>query len=238
MVNDSRSRAPRGLTREEVVNAAVEELDTVGIARFSARGVARRLGVYPTAVHWHLGRQGQLLSRLVDAVLEGVPDRAVRDAEGDGPRRALTRIAHEYRDAVAAHPQAAPLLASQARGAQSTGRIMQALAGHLRAWGFQDQQLRAAANLVMSAIVGFTAMEFSPTHPPGEDGAAVSGDGDGAVIDLTGEVRLDDDVAAALEGQAFGLRPRDVTVLDEAFEECLEVLLDGLEAMLARPARD
>ncbi len=51
----SRSKPRRGeLTRDQVVAAALACLDRHGIEHFSLREVARDLGVYPTAVYWHV----------------------------------------------------------------------------------------------------------------------------------------------------------------------------------------
>jgi len=49
-----KSKAGGALSKERIVEAALAQIDRDGLAAFSLRDVARALGVYPTALYWHV----------------------------------------------------------------------------------------------------------------------------------------------------------------------------------------
>lgn len=53
-------RSRTALTRDFVVAAALEEIDRHGLNGFSLRNVAKQLGVYPTAISWHVTNRNVL----------------------------------------------------------------------------------------------------------------------------------------------------------------------------------
>ncbi len=64
---ESRRRATgsgqtEGLDREKITAAAVRLLDTEGLAKFSMRRLAARLGVTAMSVYWYVDRKDDLLS--------------------------------------------------------------------------------------------------------------------------------------------------------------------------------
>ena len=61
------------LNREAIVMAAMARIDADGLEAFSLREVARDLGVYPTALYWHVpgGRNG-LLAAVAAVTLKDV----------------------------------------------------------------------------------------------------------------------------------------------------------------------
>ena len=99
-----RRRGPaRGLTRDQVVRAALDELRENGIDAVSFRSVSRRLGVNPMALYTYIADKEELLAAMYDHVFgtigETLPD------EVDDPRRVLIafftaafRLMAEYAD--------------------------------------------------------------------------------------------------------------------------------------------
>src|SRR5262245_9087797 len=63
---------PAGLTTDQVVDAAVDLLESDGLESFSLRGVARSLGVTPAALYQHVGSRERLLSLVVDRYVDGL----------------------------------------------------------------------------------------------------------------------------------------------------------------------
>ncbi|WP_328222983.1 TetR/AcrR family transcriptional regulator C-terminal domain-containing protein [Streptomyces sp. NBC_00104] len=63
------SRAPVGLTEEQITAAAMEVLESEGLDKLSLRAVAARLGVRVNAVAWHLKDKAGLLGAVADAVV-------------------------------------------------------------------------------------------------------------------------------------------------------------------------
>jgi len=65
------------LTPGDVVAAGVELVDEAGLAGFTTRALADRLGTYPATLYWHVGNRSQVLAAIVEHVLG---EMIVRDA--------------------------------------------------------------------------------------------------------------------------------------------------------------
>ena len=162
------ARAQRGdLDRARVVEAALELIDREGLAGFSLRRLAAGLGVYPTAVYWHLGRRNEILAAVVDRVLADVG----KARAADSWEEALRRICFAYRAALQRHPNVAPLL-----GADLTSNLgvpldfVEGVFAALRRGGFEGERLVEAYNVFVGALAGFVTLELS--EPPAEERGA------------------------------------------------------------------
>ncbi|MDI9888963.1 TetR/AcrR family transcriptional regulator [Streptomyces sp. HNM0645] len=149
MTTDPRTRrAPAGaaVLREDVteaIRAAVfEELATVGFARMSIEGIARRAGVGKTAVYRRWKSKLSLVLDLVSAfAAQGLPAPATGSLHGD-VRALLEVAAHALRHPVAS--QVIPdLLVEAARNPEIAGTIRAALF---------DSQRGVAAGVVRDAV--------------------------------------------------------------------------------------
>jgi TetR/AcrR family tetracycline transcriptional repressor len=98
------------LTPGDVVAAGVELLDDVGLAGFTTRALADRLGTYPATLYWHVGNRSQVLAAIVEHVLG---EMNVEDPRSIGWKEWLRHASGEYRRVVHAHPHLAPVLVSQ-----------------------------------------------------------------------------------------------------------------------------
>jgi AcrR family transcriptional regulator len=67
-----RSAVVKQLNRESIVAAALAEIDSNGVDDFNLRSLAKRLGVYPTAIYWHVPTKYDILAEVVGAVFRGV----------------------------------------------------------------------------------------------------------------------------------------------------------------------
>ena len=76
------------LTREQIVDAAIELLDRDGLEGLNMRALGQRLGSAATAVYWHVGSKDNLIALAADQVWNeiGRPDPA-GPAGGPPPRR-------------------------------------------------------------------------------------------------------------------------------------------------------
>jgi TetR/AcrR family tetracycline transcriptional repressor len=208
-----------GLTPGRIVRAALQELDDRGLAAFSIRNLANRLGVYPTAIYWHVKSRDVILAQVVAHILADVEPR--RGPTWQGYLRALFA---NYRAAIKKHPNVAPLVGAH---------VLAALHGA----GFAKGDLVAAYNTVIAALVGFVTQEFAPI--PDDDRALWQS----AVQLRLSEDALDDypvlrENLPLLANRAFILR-WDSGVqapLDDSFERYVDVVIGGLEK-LAPPKR-
>lgn len=62
----------RGLTRERLVEAALELINEEGLESLSMRALADRLEVKAASLYWHVRDRGELLELLAEALLESV----------------------------------------------------------------------------------------------------------------------------------------------------------------------
>ena len=161
------SRSPRrtaadkpALTRERVVAAALAEIDERGADAFNLRNLADRLGVYPTAVYWHVPNKTAILAEVVATVFRDV---APRRRGGEDWRDYLRKLFQRYRASMRRHPNVAPLV-----GAHLVGNLridfdfVEGVLGALSEAGLTGTRLVAGYNAVVAALIGFVVQEFSP----------------------------------------------------------------------------
>jgi TetR/AcrR family tetracycline transcriptional repressor len=91
------------LTRERILDAALEIVDEVGVDRLRMRDLADRLSVTATAIYYYFDGRDQLVEGLVDHVCATIlADVPVRET----PRVRLTAVLVSLVDHAAAHPGA------------------------------------------------------------------------------------------------------------------------------------
>src|SRR5258707_14521004 len=63
----------RGLTRDRLVDAALELINEDGLDALSMRALADRLDVKAASLYWHVRDRRDLLERLAAAIVESTP---------------------------------------------------------------------------------------------------------------------------------------------------------------------
>jgi AcrR family transcriptional regulator len=156
----------RGLSKDAVLNAALEIIDAKGLDAFSMRALAQRLKVYPTAIYWYVPNKNALLAEVVRVALrDTVPKSPPADWEPF-----LTKLFHGYRDAVRKHPNIAPLIGAQLVSNWGADfKLVDSVLEALSAAGFRGEQLLAAYDVLIAAMVGFVTMEFANLPAGRED---------------------------------------------------------------------
>lgn len=86
-----RSRAPVGLTYDQVLSTAMDVLDEGGIGALSLRRVAGRLGVRPNTIAWHIKDKATLLQAMSDHLMRGCADEPLPEEPYERIRLLLTR---------------------------------------------------------------------------------------------------------------------------------------------------
>src|SRR5580704_616601 len=89
------------LTREQIVQAAIELLDSEGLEGLNMRALGKRLGSAATAVYWHVGSKDNMVALSADQVWNEIalPDLAVVDW-----RTAATAMATGLHAMLTRHP--------------------------------------------------------------------------------------------------------------------------------------
>jgi TetR/AcrR family transcriptional regulator, tetracycline repressor protein len=147
-----------------IVDAALEIVDDEGLDTLTLRNLARRLDVNPNAISWHVGSRTQLLEQVADQVLLGVG--AVGRTKSW--ERRLRIIATQFRAAMMAHPNAAPLIGTRLTSI-STGSagIIEEVLHSLHLAGLRGQGAIDTMNALIGAVTGFVVLELAA--PPDDD---------------------------------------------------------------------
>jgi AcrR family transcriptional regulator len=97
-------RVPRrteALSRDAIVQAAIEILDAEGEGALTLRALTVRLATGYGAIYHHVADRNDLLAAATDRVIAGIVPDLAADA---GPRKALRGVAAGLFDAIVAHP--------------------------------------------------------------------------------------------------------------------------------------
>lgn len=221
-----------GLTRELVIETALAAIDEDGLEAFSLRKVAVRLGVYPTAIYWYVSSRNDLLAQTVAMLLDGLQQTPRRRSW----RSYIRDLFVSFRSAVAAHPHVAPLIGTQLVSNTGIGfGFAERLLAELSRAGLRGPSLVGAFNGVIASLVGFVAQEYAaaPAEDP-EWGTAMQE----RLLKIDRErYPILAENLPNLANQAFTLRWRSgaEAPLDDSFTLYIEMVLAGIDALLARP---
>ena len=235
------SPAPQGtldtatppLSRESVLAAALALIDQRGVEAFSVRDLARSLGVYPTALYWHVpGGRNALIAGAVTAAVGGLAPPAPK-TDWQAELRALFA---RYRRAVQQHPRIAPVLGAQlVSNASLDPLLLDRILALLESAGFVEQGLIDAYNVVIAAMVSFVTLELAPQPADDPDGWATGHQERLAQIDGAACPTLAKHLPQ-MANRAFVVRWSSGSThpLDAGFEAWSEVVVQGLAARLPK----
>jgi AcrR family transcriptional regulator len=174
----TRSRRPERrqepLSRERIVGAAVELLDTVGERGLTFRALAEHLSTGPGAIYWHITGKAELLATATEAVVSGAVT-AGPTGTADSPEDAIRAVALGLFDATEAHPWLAAQLATQLSRTPwgtVTPRIFESLGRQVRAMGVPEADWFTATSALTHYILGAAgqnAVNSASAGPAGHD---------------------------------------------------------------------
>ena len=103
-----------GLSKQRILNAAVEYIDREGLSKLTMRRLGEFLGVEAMALYRYVPSREDLLDGIVEAVLDGLHhDPEVHLRAEHGWQDYLQRLAHGIRRIALAHPAVFPLVATR-----------------------------------------------------------------------------------------------------------------------------
>ncbi|WP_369214280.1 TetR/AcrR family transcriptional regulator [Streptomyces flavofungini] len=149
-------RRTEALSRERIVEAAVELLDTKGEGGLTFRALTQRLSTGPGAIYWHVANKDELLAAATDAVVTA----AVTLEPGESaatPRDGIRAVALRLFDATEEHPWLAAQLATQLSRSpwgSVAPRIFEGIGRHVRALDVPQEGWFAAASALTHYILG------------------------------------------------------------------------------------
>jgi len=150
------------LSRERIVEAAVELLDEAGESGLTFRALSARLKTGPGAIYWHVANKNELLAAATDAVLTSATD------TGETPGERIRTVALGLFDAIDAHPWIGMQL-SQVASQSTTLRIFERIGQQVQALGVPEAAQFDAASALLNYILGVAGQNAANarTQEPG-----------------------------------------------------------------------
>lgn len=148
-------RAP--LSRERVLQCAVELADEQGIGSLTMRSLAQSMGVKPMSLYHHVANKEEILDGIVDIVFSEIE---LPSQDGNWGEQ-MRRRAHSVRQVLGRHTWAIGLLESRTAPGPATLRHHDATLGVLRGAGFSLPRAAHAYALLDSYVYGFALQEAS-----------------------------------------------------------------------------
>jgi len=209
------------LTRQRVLEAAVELADRHGIESVSMRRLGQELGVEAMSLYTHVRSKDDLLDGMVEVVMSQVP--AVNSRRGWKP--ALRRAILGARGVLLRHPWTTDVIETRVAPGPSMLRQYDTVMGILRGGGFSLDLTHHAIHMLGSRLLGFTRELFDDSPDLDPETAKAMAEQLGPMYPHVAEMAL----GATHDG---GLGGCDTNF---EFELALDVILDGLER-LRQPA--
>ncbi|HWC79422.1 MAG TPA: TetR/AcrR family transcriptional regulator C-terminal domain-containing protein [Pseudonocardiaceae bacterium] len=145
------------LRRDQVVRAALELLDEVGLDAFTTRALTDRLGVQRGALYWHVKSKQELLAAVTELIVRPVLadlDTVDRDwAEG------YVGFAHRLREVMLAHRDGARLIAGHVLLRPGGLQRMEAGLARLAEQGVPPAFGARFGDTIASYVTGFVLQE-------------------------------------------------------------------------------
>ncbi|HIC7213436.1 TetR/AcrR family transcriptional regulator [Burkholderia stabilis] len=151
----SRTRTERradALSKERIVEAAIEILDQEGEGALTFRALAAHLSTGSGAIYWHVADKHDLLAAAADQVIEAAMTDVSGNAEG-GAAASIRRVALRLFDAFSAHPWVGAQLFREP-WQNAVLRILERVGGQLDALGVPEHAQFNAASALMHYIFG------------------------------------------------------------------------------------
>lgn len=214
------SRTRPALSRERILDAALEIIDTQGDAALTFRQLGRQLGADPTAVYRYFRSKDDLLLALADTLiadgLESIPE----DADW---RTTLRALATEAYQSALRHPRLAVLIASRTTQGEAEAQAIERILATLADAGFEPTEAVTVWRVFSDSVLawGGLAAAFASLPPEvrAKDLSAWTGTYPNVSPDRFPHLHRAGPYLAAVEA-------------DDPFTDAVDVLLDGIAARL------
>jgi AcrR family transcriptional regulator len=142
-------RREESLTRDRIVEASIELLDSGGESGLTFRALSERLATGPGAIYWHVANKNDLLAAACDAVVA----RTMNETIVTTPETTIRAVALGLFDVIDEHPWVGSALTSSP-GLSTIVRILERIGQQIRALGVPDNQQWASVGALMAYILG------------------------------------------------------------------------------------
>ena len=163
------SNTPDGvrLSRERILDTAIELVHAGGLEALSMRRIAQQLDVWPMSLYRYFRDKDELIEALEDAAAQQVtlpnPDASWRQQ--------ATELLRQLHDTFAHHPGTAGLRVNSPRDTPAAHRISEAGLAIFRSAGFDEPEAARAWQALLSYTAGFPGLQlgWQPAHATEDD---------------------------------------------------------------------
>jgi TetR/AcrR family tetracycline transcriptional repressor len=153
------------LQRDQVVQAALELLDEVGLDAFTTRALTDRLGVQRGALYWHVKSKHELLTAVAGLITRPVFEQNEQDEQEDSDwADGFTEFAHRLRAAMLAHRDGARLIASHVPQNPQDLKHFEANLAWLEGQGIPKDMAARFGDTIASYVTGYVLQEQTLPH--------------------------------------------------------------------------
>lgn len=205
------------LSRDGIVDAAIELIEAEGIGALTMRALAERCGASPMALYRHVETKQELLAAVADRYLS---EAELPDTAELGWRETVTGVCAAIHGTFIEHPDLAEILALQHIDTITMFTATNTILESLREAGLSDREAVHALDVVTCYATGYSQRKAELRRRETAQDLRLRRlrelpeDGFAAVRELSGE----------LVGLDF----------EHSFEDGLGLILDGIEARAAR----
>lgn len=150
------SQVGAGLSIERILTAAWELVEEEGLDGLSTRTLAARLDVKSSALYWHIKNKAELLSLMLERVLQ---QSFTFDDQGLEWKEVAWRLCHQQHAAMLAHRDSGRIASIAVPSARIQSEIMPRMYQPFLAAGLDEEDALAAAGLMITFILGWVIYE-------------------------------------------------------------------------------
>jgi AcrR family transcriptional regulator len=143
-------RRADALSKDRIVEAAIEILDADGESALTVRALSARLATGSGAIYWHVANKDDLLAAITNDVITRVMTDVVSGGE---PREAIRGIALGVFDAIDAHPWVGAQL-SREPWQSAVLQILESVGEQLQALGVPERAQFNCASALVNYVLG------------------------------------------------------------------------------------
>jgi AcrR family transcriptional regulator len=159
-------RRTDALSRERIVQAAIELLDEEGESGLTFRALTTRMSTGAGAIYWHLANKGELLAATTDDIVT----RALNIVHDDAaPADAIRAVALSLFDAIDAHPWVGAQL-SREPWQSAMLQIFERLGVQLQALRVRKKAQFFSASALVNYVLGVAGQNAAAARNPAHRG--------------------------------------------------------------------
>jgi AcrR family transcriptional regulator len=227
-------RRDRGLSRAEIIRAAISVADAEGPEAISMRRIAREVGAGVMSLYWYVSSKEELLDLMLEAIEAEIE---VPDPSGDW-RADLGTFAHRTRESLRRHRWAVDFIGSRPPSTPNDVRNLERLLALLDGLGVEDVRLIFGVFMTVATfVIGAVIREAQEVHFQREQEQAEASMTPEEVQAEHERYRAWFEDAGEFPHIAklmkSGVDPDDPDTREERFQFSLDCVLDGIAARLA-----